>query len=88
MVPAFPGAGEGAGEAGVPVIRILGRKSAAGGNPLNPDAWDPCFWGFLGLYGGFLAEIRPFYPLQNKAKNPLNPPLWERNPINPDLSAR
>ena len=45
-------------------------------------------WGFLGLYGGFLAEIRPFYPLQNKAKYPLNPPLWERNPQNPDSSAQ
>ena len=37
----FSGAGAGAGEAGVPVIRILGRKSAAGGNPENPDDWDP-----------------------------------------------
>ena len=38
-------------------------------------------------YGGFLAEIRPFYPLQNKAKYPQNPQLWERNPQNPDSSA-
>ena len=83
MVPAFPGAGEGAGEAGVPVIRILGRKSAAGGNPLNPDAWDPCFWGFLGLFWGFFGALGLFGALWRIFSG--NPLYFIRSKIRPNI---
>ena len=48
----------GAGEAGVPVIRILGRKpAAAGGNPENPDDWDPCVFSLVVLQNGSFEQL-------------------------------